>query len=109
MQRLSMNMLAVFTVLALSGAGFAKAPAAASPTAPASLTKATFDASYYFYSAFDGTYNDYATVSWEIWEMEIDYDVLVDQTPGGGTLVERGYWYNNPNYPVMVFLYAHFD
>ncbi len=106
MQRLSMNMLAVFAVLALSGAGFAKSPAS-SPAAPA---KATFDASYYFYSAFDGSYNDYETTAWEIWEMEITYGVTVTTSPlGGGTLIEKGYWSTNTNYPVMVFLYAQFD
>ena len=104
-----MNMLAVIAVLALSGAGFAKSPASSSPSlAPAPPAKATFDASYYFYSAFDGSYNDYETTAWEIWEMEIYYGYVVTTDPAGGTLIEKGYWSTNTNYPAMVFLYAQF-
>jgi hypothetical protein len=101
MQRLSMNMLAVIAVLALSGASFTR-PAAPSPT------KTTFEQPYYWYSTFDGTYNDYEPTSYEIWEMEIYYDCYVSTSPVGNTLlIEKGYMTANPNLPAMVFLYAH--
>ena len=98
-----------FAVLALSGAGFTKKPTPApSPaTAPTPASK-SFAQSYYWYSAFDGSYNDYETVSYEIWEMEIYYDCTVNTDPAGGTLIEEGYWFNNPDYPASYFLYAHF-
>jgi hypothetical protein len=114
MQRLSMIAFTAFAVLALSGAGFTKkatpAPslASASTPTPASPASKTFAQSYYWYSAFDGSYNDYETVSYEIWEMEIYYDCTVNTDPAGGTLIEEGYWFNNPDYPASYFLYAHF-
>jgi hypothetical protein len=100
-----------FAVLALSGAGFTKkptpAPSLASASTPTPASK-SFAQSYYWYSAFDGSYTDYETVSYEIWEMEIYYDCTVNTDPAGGTLIEEGYWFNNPDYPASYFLYAHF-
>jgi hypothetical protein len=116
MQRLSMIALAAIAVLALSGAGFTNKPASAStpsqaptPTASPTGNAATaFANSYYWYSALDGSYNDYETVAYEIWEMEVTWGVTVDQHPAGGTLLEEGFWTDNPNYPVMIWLYGHF-
>ena len=104
-----MKVLTAIAVLTFSGAGFAKKPASASP-APASPTAKTNVNYYYWYSAFDGSYNDDETLAWEEWEMEIYYDcsnVNTDQV--GGTLIEKGYTINNPGFPANVFLYAHFD
>src|ERR1700683_2944187 len=107
MQRLSMIALTAFAVLALSGAAFTSRSATAkTPSSPAKMTSNTNY--YYWYSAFDGSYNDYETVSYEIWEMEIYYDCTVNTDPAGGTLIEEGYWFNNPDYPAMVDLYGHF-
>jgi hypothetical protein len=119
MQRLSMIALTAFAVLALSGAGFKKRPAIAPSPAPTSGLATTLASaspakkklpSYYWYSTFDGSYNDYETTNYEIWEMEVDYDVLVNQDPAGGTLIEEGFLTEadpNPDGP-MVFLYGHF-
>lgn len=116
MQRLSMIAFTAFAVLPLSGAGFTKKPAltstpALAPTpARTSPAKKNFVNYYYWYSAFDGSYNDYEPLAYEINEMEIWYDCPVDQIPyDGGTLIEKGFTINNPNLPVNVFLYAHFD
>lgn len=102
-------------MLGLAGTGFIHktAPTPCTSAAPASAQagtspKGTFANSYYWYSAFDGSYNDYETIAYEIWEMEIWYGVTVDQNPAGGTLVEKGYWYENPEYPPMELLYGHF-
>jgi hypothetical protein len=96
-----------FAVLALSGAAFTKKAASAPGLTPSPASK-SFAQSYYWYSAFDGSYNDYETLSWEEWEMEVDYDCLVNTDPAGGTLVEEGYWFENPDYPASYLLYAHF-
>ena len=122
MQRLSMIAFTAFAVLALSGAAFTKkaapaqtlaptqTPALAPTSARTSLAKKNFVNYYYWYSAFDGSYNDYEPLDYEINEMEIWYDCPVDQIPyDGGTLIEKGFTINNPNLPVNVFLYAHFD
>jgi hypothetical protein len=103
MQRLSMSILTAIAVLALSGADFTK------PAPPStSSTKKTFDQPYYWYSALDGSYNDYEGTSYEIWEMEIYYDCYVSTSPVGNTLlIEKGFTSTNPNLPAMVFLYAH--
>jgi hypothetical protein len=98
--------LTAFAVLALSGAGFIK------KAAPASSAKKGSNINYYYwYSTFDGSYNDYETTSWEIWEMEIYYDVTVNTDQVGGTLIEEGFMTEaDPNpYGPMVFLYGHFD
>jgi hypothetical protein len=114
MQRLSMNMLAVFLVLAISGAGFAKkpapaqGPASAQTPAPASPAKKAFINYYYWYSEILGEWNDYETTPWEIWEMEIYFDCTVNTDQVGGMLIEEGYPDPNFSYPAMVFLYAHF-
>ena len=119
MQRLSLWLVTAIAVLALSGAGFTKKPAPAAHPAPTSPAVAsakaghpaakTFDTNeYYFYSAFDGSYNDYETTAYEIWEMEIYYDCTVNTDPAGGTLIEKGYYPNNPGLPALVFLYGHF-
>jgi hypothetical protein len=112
MQRLSMIAFTAFAVLALSGAAFTKkaAPAQslASAQTAASPTAKSFAQSYYWYSAFDGSYNDYETVAYEIWEMEIYYDVVVNTEPEGGTLIEEGFWSTDTDYPPMVDLYGHF-
>jgi hypothetical protein len=113
MQRLSMIALTAFAVLALSGAGFTKKAAPARTPAPAQASASAAKKklpSYYWYSTFDGSYNDYETTNYEIWEMEVDYDVLVNQDPAGGTLIEEGFLTEadpNPDGP-MVFLYGHF-
>ncbi len=113
--------LAAIAVLVLSGAGLTTKPASASapnPTATqsqapvptaATASNTTFANSYYWYSTIDGSYNDYETVSYEIWEMEMYWGCQVDQNPLGGTLIEEAFPYMNPNYPVMVWLYGHFD
>ena len=117
MQNLSKCAATAFVVLALTGAAFMKKTASAAvasvkaaPVAkPGSQAKDANVNVYWWYSAFDGSYNDYETLSYEIWEMEIYYDCTVNTTPGGGTLIEKGFWpNNNPNYPPMYFLYAHF-
>jgi hypothetical protein len=102
-----MNMLAVFLVLALSGAGFTKKPA--SPQTPASRAKASLINYYYFYDELMGDWNDYETTPTEIWEMEIYYDCTVNTDQVGGMLIEEGYPQDNFSYPAMVFLYAHFN
>jgi hypothetical protein len=128
MQRLSMIASTAFVVLALSGAAFMKKPAASTPSpvspavasanaAPAALSPTPTPLSpvskplvnfYYWYSAIDGSYNDWETLSYEIWEMEIYYGVTVNTNPIGGTLIEKGFTMNNPNLPVNEFLYGHF-
>ncbi len=115
MQRLSMIALTATAVLGLSGTGFSSKPASAStpnqaPTQATSPTgkNAAFATSYYWYSALDGSYNDYESVAYEIWEMEVEWGVTVDQHPAGGTLLEEGFLTNNPGYPVMIWLYGHF-
>jgi len=129
MQNLSKFAATAFVVLALTGAAFmrktslvaassaassavalakAEASAKAAPSTKTTTKPSTVNV-YWWYSAFDGSYNDYETLSYEIWEMEIYYDCTVNTTPGGGTLIEKGFWpNNNPNYPPMEFLYAHF-
>ncbi len=110
-----MNMLAVFIVLAISGAGFAKKPAHAQALAsaqtatPASPAKASLINYYYFYDELMGDWNDYETTPTEIWEMEIYYDCTVNTDQVGGMLIEEGYPQDNFSYPAMVFLYAHFN
>jgi len=104
--------LTAFAVLALSGAGFTNNPAAPSNPNPAAANptgKTAFANSYYFYSTIDGSYNDYATISQEIYEMEIYWGCPVDQNGFDGTLIEEGYFSQNTNMPVMVWLYGHFD
>ena len=102
-----MKVLTAIAVLTLSGAGFAKKPAPASPASPTGKTNVN---TYYWYSAFDGSYNDDETLAWEEWEMEIYYDCSnVNTNPVGGTLIEKGYTINNPGFPANVFLYAHFN
>jgi hypothetical protein len=112
MQRLSMIALTAIAVLGLSGAAFTNKPALASTpnptTSPTVNTGTAFANSYYWYSALDGSYNDYETVAYEIWEMEVTWGVTVDQHPAGGTLLEEGFWSENPNMPVMIWLYGHF-
>jgi hypothetical protein len=110
--------ITAIAVLALSGSGFLKKPVpAATPTSartvpatPAQKAKAFDTNIYYWFSAFDDSYNDYETTAWEIWEMEIYYDVTVNTNPAGGTLIEQGYWNNSDphEFPSMVFLYGHF-
>ena len=109
MQRLSMIALTAIAVLGLSGAGFSNRPASVQTPTLAPPAK-TFDRSYYWYSTIMDDWNDYATTSWEIYEMEIYYDCTVNTNPAGGTLIEEGFITENyPNpYGVMVFLYAHF-
>jgi hypothetical protein len=112
MQRLSMIALTAIAMLALSGAAFTSKPATGStPNQATSPTgkNAAFATSYYWYSALDGSYNDYEPVAYEIWEMEVEWGVTVDQHPAGGTLLEEGFLTNNPGYPVMIWLYGHFD
>ncbi|HET6253307.1 MAG TPA: hypothetical protein VFE32_04510 [Puia sp.] len=114
MKRLSLWLSTAFAVLALSGAAFMKKPAppsaADAASAPSSPTTKSANINYYYwYSAFDGSYNDYEPTSWEIYEMEIYYDVYVDTNPSGGTLIEKGIPYQNPNWPPMVYLYGHWD
>jgi hypothetical protein len=124
MQRLSMIALTAIAVLALSGAAFTSKPATAQTLAPASAStpnqpttqatsptgkNAAFATSYYWYSTLDGSYNDYEPLAYEIWEMEVEWGVTVDQHPAGGTLLEEGFLTNNPGYPVMIWLYGHFD
>ena len=118
MQRLSMIALAAIAVLALSGAGFTSKPATARTLASASAstpnpspttkTPTAFAANYYFYSMIYGTYNDYNNVAQEIYEMEMAWGCPVDQNGLNGTLLEEGFTINNPNYPVMIWLYGHF-
>jgi hypothetical protein len=113
MQRLSMIALTAIAVLGLSAATSTPNPTSAPPTpAPQALvtakTATAFANSYYWYSTIDGSYNDYETVAYEIWEMEIYWGVTVNQNSAGGTLIEEGFWSDNPNMPVMIWLYGHF-
>jgi hypothetical protein len=115
MQRLSMIALTAIAVLGLSGAAFTTRPTLApNPADPKSLattapnSQTAFANSYYWYSTIDGSYNDYETVAYEIWEMEIYWGVTVNQNSAGGTLIEEGFWSENPNMPVMIWLYGHF-
>lgn len=102
MKRLSIRIISLTAVMALSCAAFSKT----SDAAPARHW-----VEYYFYSYPDDTYNDYNDTDDEETEMWIWWDAPVDQNPSGGTLVERGY--ANNNYPhnqfPSVYLYAHFD
>lgn len=79
----------------------------AAPPTPA----ATRDIMYYWYTYPDDTYNDYASANTEAYEWWIYYNgVIIDSNPIGGTLIAKGYIYNN--YPHIAnpqyFLYAHF-
>jgi len=108
--------LTAIAVLGLSGAGFTTRSASSIPTPARSQsqtlstakTATAFANSYYWYSTIDGSYNDYETVAYEIWEMEIYWGVTVNQNAAGGTLIEEGFWSDNPNMPVMIWLYGHF-
>lgn len=107
MQRLSLWLITTIAVLALSGAAFTNKPA--SPAVASAMTTHPVSTNYYYwYSAFDESYNDYEDLSYETWEMEMWYGVLVNTDQVGGTLVEKGYLQNNPNMTPNILLYAHF-
>jgi hypothetical protein len=99
MKRLSICLPLLMLVLALSGSGF---------TRPAPASRQTL---YYWFTAPPyESYNDCQTIANETYEMWIYYDVTVDQNPGGGTLIERGYLdiaFPHDELP-SIFLYAHF-
>lgn len=119
--------LTAIAVLGLTGAGFTDVPAEASAktgpapattpflapttlTAPNSIANLAFINYYYWYDEIDGgILNDYEPLDYEIYEEEIYWGVQVDQNPLGGILLEEGFWFKNPNYPPMYFLYGHFD
>jgi len=65
---------------------------------------------YYFFSADDDSYQTHCTTSTEVVRLQTIYGVVVNGSPFGGTLVERGY--SSPITPHQVwpsvFLYAHF-
>jgi hypothetical protein len=92
-------MLLVFT---LCGAGLISKPTEA--------VAATTQALYYWYSWPSDSYIDRKTIDDETYEMWVYYGVFVNTNPAGGTLVDRGYTYNN--YPhtffPAVYLYAHY-
>jgi hypothetical protein len=104
--------LALAAVLALSGAAFAPTPAAKSVAATSATSdKASKQVMYYWYSEPDDTYNDYTTVSQEIYEWWVLLGgVSINQNGAGGTLIVCGYLSNS--YPHImypsVYLYAHY-
>jgi hypothetical protein len=66
---------------------------------------------YYWYTWPTDTYNDWATVSNETYEMWLFFDgTVINQNPIGGTLIDRGFF--NNSYPhnelPYIYLYAHF-
>jgi hypothetical protein len=85
MKRLSIRLLTLGFLLALTGTGFTAKPGAAAR--PAHNTR---DIYYYWYDDNDN-YVDYNSVYNEEYNLEIEYQVLVDQNPTGGTLLEEGY------------------
>ena len=64
----------------------------------------------YWYTYPYDMYNDYKTIAQEEYELWAMYGFPVDQTPGGGTLLMKGY--QNDAYPhnllPLVLLYGHF-
>ena len=65
---------------------------------------------YFWYTAPDDVFNDHRTLNDEINEMWDYYAVMIDTSPGGGVLVDRGYLdksYPHDIFP-SVYLYAHF-
>jgi len=90
-----MALLAITILLALSG--------------NASSPQKHHQVSYYWYDTNDN-YVDFNTVAEEEYNLEVEYGVLVDENPMGGTLLEKGY--QNPGKPHMAFpgsfLYGHF-
>jgi hypothetical protein len=97
MKRLSIGLLALTVMLALSG------------NASAPKTTASRDVYLYWYDTGDN-YVDEATVSQEEYNLEVKYGVLVDTNPMGGTLLERGYQdYGKPHFDFpLATLYGHF-
>ncbi|HVU56064.1 MAG TPA: hypothetical protein VHD83_13460 [Puia sp.] len=66
---------------------------------------------YYWFSVPDDMYHDRATVNDEIDEMWLYYGTLVNTTPAGGVLIERGYFNNalpHTQFPAA-YLYAHYQ
>jgi len=108
MQRLSVRFAFLIIVLALSGVSFRKV-SSLSKTTSAKATQESRQASYYWFSYPGEVYNDYATIAYEEEEMWIYYDAPVNQSPGGGTLIERGYYdqYYPHDLPPVEFLYVH--
>ena len=76
----------------------------------ASPSDAAADIYLYWYSYPADTYLTYCGVDEEINTLELEYDVLVDADPSGGTLLVRGY--DSDIYPhevwPTVYLYGHF-
>jgi hypothetical protein len=79
-------------------------------TSGSSAVPANRQVHYYYFAYPQDTFTEYNTVAGEISDLESALGVNVDTSPGGGTLVARGYI--NSHYPHNVLpsslLYAHF-
>ncbi len=130
MKRLSIGLPAFTLVLALalSGTAFTSAPAKTDKKSnPANngntsakprysslhvpFVKEKFTYVYYWFWYSDDSYNDYETMTMEIWELEEFYYIgaEIDSNPMGGTLIMEGYMQQNQphiNYP-QGYLYLH--
>ena len=98
-----LTLLTLILVLVVSGAGPTKTAATAAP-APAARQEL-----YYWYLWPENLFNDENTITAEIFELWDDFDVLIDQDPSGGILLEEGYTNSvyPQNLPPSVFLYMH--
>jgi hypothetical protein len=77
---------------------------------PQQSANASYVPMYYFYLAEDGSYQGFFSTNQEIANLEELYDVYVDTSPFGGTLLSSGYAI--PGVPHTVWasvnLYGHF-
>ena len=112
MKRVTVCTLLIAFLALLIGAGFTSKPLPITKNAPLATSAAPRQALYYWYTCPDDSYNDRASLSTEEFEMWVYYDgVIVNTTPGGGTLVEKGFLNNAypHNETPYYYLYAHFD
>jgi hypothetical protein len=77
---------------------------------PQRTQSARYTPMYYFYLTADNSYQGYLSVNQEIADLEEMYDVYVDTSPFGGTLLASGYGLPGVPHPVRpsVNLYGHF-
>ena len=72
-------------------------------------TEAARQVILYWYTFPYDFYNDYKTIAQEEYELWAMYGYPVDQVPGGGTLLMKGYlYYGTPHLPPSALLYGHF-
>jgi len=105
---LPMRLLLTAGVITLLFTAFTKKPLP--KEAPRPTTAAPKTLLLYWYTYPYDSYNDWKTTSDEEYELWVMYGFPVDQTPGGGTLLMKGYY--NDAYPhnqlPYVLLYGHF-